>query len=138
MQELAELLDRRRRAVQDLDRLVDHRPHAVQLALAPAHVGDLVLRDLGGDPRQAGEAEHQVALQLVDAAPRDDHRRDLEPAAALELDPVEAAERRRDLVLRADVLLDQVLLDVDRVLGELVLGDQPPLHRRRARAPGRP
>ena len=59
-------------------------------------------------------------------------------AAALELDPVEAAEGRRDLVLRADVFLDQVLLDVDRVARQVVLGDVAALHGRERVHAGRP
>ena len=47
----------------------------------------------------------------------------------MKVDAVEAAIGRPDLVLGADVLLEHVLLDADRLAGEVALADHPAVER---------
>ena len=46
-------------------------------------------------------------------------------AAGVEIDAIEAAVGRRDLILAADRLLEQLLLDEDRLAREEGLGAEP-------------
>ncbi len=122
VQEPAEFLDRRRRRLQHADGFVHQRPHVLQLVLALVHVVDLGLGDFGGDAGKPGEAQHQVALQRGQPLDRQHDRGHVEGAVLAEGDAIEAAKRRGHLVLRADVLADDFLLDVDRLARQLFLG----------------
>src|SRR5438445_599457 len=94
------------------DRLVDHLPHHPQLAVLVRRGGDL----LGGNercgPRMPSEHEHEVSLEQPQALRAHHDRRHAEVALAPEVDPIEAARRRHNLVLTADVLLEP-----DRIVG---------------------
>lgn len=63
---------------------------------------------------------------------RQNDGRDLKNTIGLEVDSIEPAERDSDLILRPDILLDDVLLHVDRLRGKIVFGDVlPPQGRQR-------
>src|SRR5262249_45981363 len=96
-------------AGQDRQPLVDHLVHRPQRAPAVADGPDLLGGDVGGVARLAGVDQQQVLLELVEAAAREDDRRDVPIAVAQELDPAQAAEGGDRLILAADVLADQVL-----------------------------
>ncbi len=112
MQQHAEVLERPL-ARQDFHAFVDHAHHAADLVGALVEVVDLGLCHLGGEAREAGEDEHQMALERGKARRRQEDRLHVNAAIALECNAVEATVRGRDLVLRADALADHILLDVD-------------------------
>ncbi len=107
----------------------DHAVYGAKLARAVPHVLDLLLREVRGEAREAGEAQHHRLRELGAASRRHDQRRDRVGAIGQEVDTVEAAIGRPELVLRADILLQHVLLDADRGMTEIALRDHLVVHR---------
>ena len=133
LQEIAELDEIRRRRRHDVDRLLDHllhRPHVGRFVL---HVRDDRFRDVIRRPGNAGEDEHEVTLKRVQPLGRQHDRRDAVGAVPRNRDVVEAAERRRHLILQPDALAEHALLDVDGFVGERLLRDVAPIERVHAR-----
>src|SRR6185503_18414928 len=90
------------------------------------------------------EKQHEIVIELGHTLGTDRHRTNVDGTVGSKHDVVEPAERRRDLVLRADGLAYHVLLDVDALVRELALarhlsferveGVQQPDRKRRARS----
>ena len=73
-----------------------------------------------------------MRLELMQPVFRQDDGRDLEGIIGLEVDSIESAESGSDLILRPDILLDDVLLHVDRLRGKFVFRNVlPPQGRQR-------
>jgi hypothetical protein len=77
--------------------------------------------------RLAGEIQQQRVVELRGALRRNHRPMDREVARRSELDQVEAAIRGEDLVLTPHRLAENVMLDLDRRLGQRVFRDEPPL-----------
>ena len=104
---------------------VDQRQHLLELGgLVRDAVGLLHVR---GEAGEAGEEHHQIGVELALALGRDDDRADREVAVG-EVDAVEAAEGRGDLVLPAAGLGAQLTLQPDGLPGQAVLGGVGALH----------
>ena len=80
-----------------------------------------------GEAGEAGEEHHQVGVELALALGRDDDRAHREVPVG-EVDAVEAAEGRGDLVLPAAGLSTQLALQTDGLPGQAVLGGLGALH----------
>ena len=91
----------------------------------------LLLEDLAGRPRVAGEEQQQVVFQVVERPLADLQRPGLHLAVGQEAEAGDPAEGRDVLVLLADRLLEDVDLDLAGLLGQLAGMDQV-LHLRRA------
>ena len=73
-----------------------------------------------------------MRLKLLQPVFRQDDGRDLKCIIGLEVDSIEPAESGSDLILRPDILLDDMLLHVDRLRGKIVFRDVlPPQGRQR-------
>ena len=85
--------------------------------------GDVAAGDVGGGAGDAGVEEHQVRLQLGErgSAAAMTGSTAISPSG-WNLTWLQPAVGRHHLVLRADRLLEHVLLEVDALAGELVLG----------------
>ena len=101
----------------------------MQLPLAGEEVLDLLAGDLGRDAGEAGEEQHQMQFQGLAPGRRQDHRGHGEAAVRAELDQVGPAIGGPDLVLAADVLADDLLLDPDRLLAQILGRGHPALQR---------
>ena len=88
-----------------------------------------MLGDAGGRAFDARVEEHEPGIEFADAIGRHDDRPDRNLAAGQEADVVQPAVGRGHLVLRADGLVEQFLLDMDALGGQLVLADHPSFER---------
>ena len=128
MQKLAEFGDVPA-ANEDIGRLEHQGAHAVQRRGLVGDRGDLLLCHVGSRARNAGIDQQQIVLELALAERRDRHGPYFEAAVPVDLDEIEPAERGGDLILNADILAEQVLLEMNGLLSELLLGDEHALQR---------
>ena len=84
----------------------------------------LLVEDVGGGARVAGEEQQQVVFEVVERLGGDLERPRLHLVVREELEAGDAAERGDVLVLLADRLLEQVDLDVAGLLGQLLRVDE--------------
>ena len=98
-------------------------PHRTAAVLDVLDVG---AGHAGGRALDARVEEHEPGVEFAHAVGRHDDRPDRNLAAGQEADVVQSAVGRGHLVLRADGLVEQFLLDVDALGGQLVLADHPP------------
>ena len=103
--------------------------HRAQVAGLVFQVADDRSRDLRRQTRFAREDQKQMILQRLDPLAWENHRPHLVRAVAVERDVVEAAERRRDLILQPHRLAQHAVLDVNRLARERVLGNVPAAER---------
>ena len=129
LQQRAELDEVGFRRRHDVDRLIHHllhRPHVGRFAL---HVRDDGLGDLVRGSRDAGEHEHQMALQRVQPVWRQHDRRDAVGSILRDRDVIEAAKRGGHLILQPDTLAQHALLDVNRLVRQRLLRDVAAVER---------
>ncbi len=119
----AHFLDRRSRILEDLDGFIHHLFHALQLGFPTLKVRDLGLGDFGRNSGKSRKAQHQMRLKLMQPIFGQDDGRHLEGIVPLEVDSVESTECGRDLILRADIFLDDLLLHMDGLGGQFVFGN---------------
>ena len=125
MQQFAQLFNRRLFVLKYLDGFIHHRLHSLQFSVAVLEIFDFRFGHIRSDPRETGEAKHQMALQFALALFRQNDGRDMECVIFPKLNMVEAAEGRRDLILRTHVFLDDILFDIDGILCEAIFCNVP-------------
>src|SRR3984893_1967264 len=129
MHQFTELAQRCLRIEQDVGGAVDQAADHGQLVLAAVHILDLVLGEIGGEAREAGEEHHQRLRKLGAPRRRQNERHHREGAVLVKVDAVKAAIGRPKLVLAADVFLEHLLLNADRFAAEVALTDHPGIER---------
>ena len=70
-----------------------------------------------------------MPLHFFDFFLRQDDRGDFIGVVGFKLDQIETSDRREDLVLGADVFLEDFLLDIEGHVGKIALGDKFPFER---------
>ena len=115
------------RATSDVDRLVDHAADPLQLRRAAVERRDVALRHIGRGPLDAGVEKHQRRGELLEPRRGEDNRPNRDLPRAREEDVVEATVGGTDLILRSDRLAEDILLNVDALVGELAAADHSPL-----------
>ncbi len=111
---------------QDGETFLDQILHDLHRTATVLDVLDVRAGHAGGRAFDARVEEHEAGVEFADAIAGHDDRPDRNLAAGLEADVVQSAEGRGHLVLRADGLAEQFLLDVDAFGGQLALADHPP------------
>ena len=116
-------------AAQNLAALVHALGHFVQQRGPFLHAAGVAGGDIRRRALDAGVKQHQVGVQLREPVRGDGHRLDAKIPVLQKADAVHAAVGRADLVLRADGLLQHVLLDVNALRSQLLFADGASLQR---------